>query len=56
MIFIREALIFRSSLQACNFIKKDTPKQTFSCEIYEVFKSIYFEEHLRTTASLNSDV
>ena len=23
----------------------------FSCEIYEIFKNTYFEEHLRTTAS-----
>ena len=23
----------------------------FSCEIFEIFKSNYFEEHLQTTAS-----
>ena len=32
-------------------IKSKTPTQTFSCEIYELFKNTYFEEHLRTTAS-----
>ena len=26
----------------------------FSYEIYEIFKNIYFEEHLRTTASSSS--
>ena len=39
-------------LKACNFIKK-TPTQVFSCEIREIFKNNYFEEHLRTTASEN---
>ena len=37
--------------QACNFIKKETLAQVFSCEFYEIFKNTYFEEHLRTTAS-----
>ena len=30
---------------------KETPTQVFSCEISGIFKSTYFEEHLRTTAS-----
>ena len=30
---------------------KVTPKQVFSCEIWEIFKNAYFEEHLRTPAS-----
>ena len=30
---------------------KETPTQVFSCKICEVFKSNYFEEHLRMTAS-----
>ena len=30
---------------------KGTPTQVFSCEICEIFKNTYFEEHLRTTAS-----
>ena len=29
-------------LQTCNFIKKETPKQVFSCEIYEICKNLYF--------------
>ena len=28
----------------------ETPAQMFSCEISKIFKSTYFEEHLRTTA------
>ena len=38
-------------LQAWNFFKKETPTQVFSCEICEIYKNTYFEEHLRTTAS-----
>ena len=29
---------------------KETPTQVFSCEFCEIFKTAYFEEHLRTTA------
>ena len=31
-----------------------TPAQVFSCENCETFKSTYFEEHLRTDASMDS--
>ena len=27
------------------------PTQVFSCEIFEIFKNSYFEEHPRSTAS-----
>ena len=30
---------------------KKTPTQVFSCEVFENFKSTYFEGHLGTTAS-----
>ena len=30
---------------------KKTPTQGFSCEMCEIFKNTYFEEHLRMTAS-----
>ena len=33
------------------FCKTDTLTQWFSCEIREVFKNAYFEEHLQTTVS-----
>ena len=32
-------------------IKKETLAQVFSCELCEILKSTYFEEHLPTTAS-----
>ena len=41
------------SIQACNFIKTRLQTQVFSCEICEIFKNTYFEEHLRTAASVN---
>ena len=33
-----------SLLKACNFIKKETPTQLFSCEIYATFKNTFFTE------------
>ena len=45
-----------ADLQACNFIIKrlQPPTQVFSCEICKIFKNIYFQGHLQTTASNNS--
>ena len=40
-----------ASLQACNFIKNETPTQVFSCEYFEIFKNTYFQEHLERAAS-----
>ena len=37
--------------QACNFIKKETVTQVFSCEFCEIFKNTFFREQLRATAS-----
>ena len=31
-------------------VKKDTPKQVFSCEYCKIFNATYFENYLRTTA------
>ena len=36
-----------------HFIKKETPKQAFSCEFCEILKNNFFPEHLRVTASAN---
>ena len=33
------------------FIEKDTPTQVFSCEFCDIFKHIFFNKHLRATAS-----
>ena len=36
--------------------QKDTPAQVFFCEICKIFKSsTYFEEHLLTVASIESN-
>ena len=32
-------------------ILKESLTQVFSCEYYKIFKNIYFDENLRTTAS-----
>ena len=34
--------------------QKETPTKLFYCEICEIFKTIYFEEYMRTTASVVS--
>ena len=41
----------RSRPKACNFIKKETLTQVFSCEFCEISRSTFFIKHLRTTAS-----
>ena len=38
--------------KACNFIKKETPAQMFSCEFCEIFRNTFFTEHLWKTASI----
>ena len=37
--------------EACNFIKKETSTQSFSCEVCKNFKYTFFTEHLRATTS-----
>ena len=37
---------FLIKLQACNFIKKETLAQMFSCEFCEIVKNTFFIEHL----------
>ena len=36
---------------ACNFIKKESLAQVFSCEFCEIFKNAFFTEHVWATAS-----
>ena len=33
--------------KACNFIKKETLAQVFTCEFCEIFNNNFFTEHLR---------
>ena len=42
--------LFLLQPQACNFIKKETLAQVFSCEFCEISKNTFFTEHLQTTA------
>ena len=37
--------------QACNFIKKDSLAQVFSCDFCEISKNTFFTKHIQTTAS-----
>ena len=39
------------SASACNFIKKETLAQVFSCDFCEISKSTFFTEQLWETAS-----
>ena len=41
---------------ACNFIKKETLAQVFSCEFCEISKNNVFTEHLQTSASKDTGI
>ena len=41
--------------EACNFIKKDTLAQVFSCEFCDISKNTFFTEHIWATASAQID-
>ena len=42
------------SSEACNFIKKRLQCTCFPVNVEKMFKNIYFEEHLRAAASVNT--
>ena len=44
-------MILWNNEEACNFIKKETLAQVFSCQFCEIFKNTFFTEYLQTTAS-----
>ena len=47
-----QSLVFNKVADsACNFIKKETLVQVFSCEFCKIFKNTFYTEHLWTTAS-----
>ena len=46
--------LIKLQVLACNFIKKETLALVLSCEVCEIFKNIYFEEHLRTADPANT--
>ena len=39
---------------ACNFHRKETLAQVFSCEFYEISKNTFFTKQLWATASVHS--
>ena len=43
-----------SGLSACNFTKKVTQTKLFFCKICEIFKNIYFGEHLGADDSITA--
>ena len=48
-----QSLLFNkvASLKTCNFIKKETMAQVFSCEFGEISKDVFFTENFLATAS-----
>ena len=38
--------------KACNFIKKETLAQVFSCEFWDISKNTFVTEHIWMTASI----
>ena len=47
---VRVSFLIKLQASACNFIKKETPAQVYSCEFYEFFKNNFLKEHLHVTA------
>ena len=44
---VRVSFLIKLQAAACNFIKKETLAQVFSCEFCEISKNTFFTEHLR---------
>ena len=49
------SFLIKLQASACNFIKKETLAQGFSCEFCEISKNIFFTEHVWATASKQTD-
>ena len=47
----RVSFLIKLQAETCNFIKKETLAQVFSCEFCEISKNTFFIEHFWTTAS-----
>ena len=48
---VSESLLIKLQAEACNFIKKETLAQVFSCEFCEFLRTPFCIEHLWTIAS-----
>ena len=53
MCFIKALLSKKKKKKEAIFTKTPLLESLFNSEYYEIFKSTYFEEHLRTAASEN---
>ena len=51
-ICARAHFFIKLEAYTCNFIKKETLAQAFSCEFCEIYKNIFFTEHLPVTVSV----
>ena len=43
--------LIKLQVEDCNFIKKETLTQVFSCEVCKIFKNTFLTEHLWATVS-----
>ena len=43
--------LYKFHRKASNFGKKETPRQMFSCEIWEILNNTYIQKYLLTTVS-----
>ena len=50
----RSEVFCKKECEACNFIKKETPAQVFSCEFCEIFKNTFFYRTPPVTASIST--
>ena len=49
--YARVSFLIKLQTHACNFIKKETLAQVFSCEFCKIFKKTFFTENFLKTAS-----
>ena len=54
-ICVRVPFLIKFQASACNFIKKQSLAQVFSCEFCDIYKNTVLTKHFRTTASTNSE-
>ena len=47
----KSRFLIKLQVSACNFIKKETLAQEFSCEFYNISKNSFFTEHLWVAAT-----
>ena len=52
----RVSFLIKLLAKACNFIKKETLAQVFSCEFCEIFKNTFFTDYLQATPSVGSEI